>query len=251
MTPQALQRFVVRMYWDPALVERVYAGAPVPGLDAEGRGLLTRVDRRAWDTDPYRRARTLQPLIEEHPCSVAEVGVAGLEAFVGAPAFHDAIMARGALALAFGAWIAPRAGPVARIERAFAALRRQRATPAVARGELVRAGGVCPIEVPAGTLARWEATSHALAPEPLPRLLAGYRAPPAPPARGKEHLLVQIAEVECVVPGSDGVHALLVAAARPVARRDLRRVATKLGATGPETEEILDGLLADGLLVAG
>ena len=47
MNPQALQRVVVRMLYDPTLVEAVYAGSPVAGLDAPGRAHLCRVDRRA------------------------------------------------------------------------------------------------------------------------------------------------------------------------------------------------------------
>lgn len=255
MTPQAIQRFVVRMLWDPTLVERVYGGAVVEGLDAAGRALLTAVDRRAWDTDPYRRARTLQSLVEEYPCSVAEIGVAGLETFFASPAFHAAISDRGSLAGAFGEWIAPKTGPVVRIERAFVELRRASAGPAPRAGELARAPGTRPIEAPEGTLARWEATSAALAAPgaggPLARILAGYRAPPARMGKGKEHLVVRVAGGEAVIPGSDGVHALLVKAARPIARADLRRVAVRLGATPREAEEVLDGLVEDGLLAAG
>lgn len=249
MSPEALQRFVVRLLWDPALVERVYTGEPVPGLDAEGRALLTRVDRRAWDTDPYRRARTLRALVEEYPCTVAELGVAGLETFFGAPAFHDALQGRGSLATAFGAWIAPRAGPVVAIERAFVALRR--AVPVTpAPGELVR-GAVIPVAVPVGTYARWVDLVDALGADGLARALAGWRPPAAPVrGRGKEHLLVQaLGGVEAVAEGSDGLHALLVAAARPVPRRDLRRVAVRLGASPAEADGLLDELVADGLLV--
>ncbi|MFN7147137.1 MAG: hypothetical protein ACK4YP_25435, partial [Myxococcota bacterium] len=183
MTPQAIQRFVVRMLWDPTLVERVYGGGAVDGLDAAGRSLLTAVDRRAWDTDPYRRARTLQALIEEYPCSVAEIGVAGLESFFASPAFHAVIADRGSLAGAFGDWLAPKTGPVVRIERAFVELRRGGPGASPRAGELARAPGVRPIEAPEGTLARWEATSAALAAPgaagALARILAGYRAPPA------------------------------------------------------------------------
>lgn len=251
MSPEALQRFVVRMLWDPALVERIYGGAAVSGLDAEGRALLTRVDRRAWDTDPYRRARTLRALVEEYPCTVAELGVAGLDAFFSAPAFHDAIQGRGSLATAFGAWIAPKAGPVVAIERALVALRR-REPPVVRPGELVR-GAVVPLEVPVGTQERWRTLTQALGTEGLAKVLAGWRPPPAPPAaRGTEHVLVQrIGEADGVGLGSDGLHALLVKAARPLPRADLRRVAVKLGATPAEADELLDELVADALLVAG
>ena len=78
MNAQALQRVVVRMLYDPALVDAVYGGAPVEGLDAPGRAHLIRVDRRAWATDPYRRSRSLKALIEEMPVSAALAGIGSL-----------------------------------------------------------------------------------------------------------------------------------------------------------------------------
>lgn len=246
-TAAELQRFVVRLLWDPALVERVYAGQPVPGLDAAGRAALTAGDKRAWGLDPYRRARTLQALIEEYPASVAECGVAGLEAFFDTSGFHDAVMARGVLAMSFGEWLAPRAGPVCRIELGFVRLRRDRpAQPGP--GEIVR-GGV-PLEVPAGTLARWEGLLAALGPAPIPKLLAGFRVAPAIASRGKEHLVLQRAPREQVVPASDGVCALLTKAARPTPRPVIVRAASKLGA-GRGADALVDELVAEGLLVAG
>ena len=241
---------MVRLLWDPALVDRVYAGAPVPGLDAEGRAHLTRVDRRAWGTDPYRRARTLQALIEEYPCSVAEIGAAGTDAFFGDAAFHGAIAERGSLADAFGGWLAPRAGPTVAIERALAGLRR--APPAQVPAGRIRRGAVIPLEVPLGTLTRWEHVAGALGPDPLARLLAGWRPAP-PPANfpASEHLLVQLVDGHgTVAGGSDGIHAILVKAARPEPREVLRRVAVRLGASRADADVILDDLLADGLLVS-
>jgi hypothetical protein len=250
-----LQRVVVRMLYDPALVEAIYGAVRVEGLDAEARALLTRVDRRAWGTDPYRRARTLQALLEEYPASAAEVGVAGLDAFFGDRAFHAAIQARGSVAVAFGAWIAPRAGPVALLERALVQVRRgaERAAPTPGPGLLQCAPTVRALALPTGTSARWQALRAALGPEPVQTLLAGHKAPQTPPpgrGLGVEHLLVErMPEGEGVGEGSAGLHALLTRAERPCPRAELRRVAVREGATGAEADEILDGLLADGLLL--
>ncbi|MES2641826.1 MAG: hypothetical protein V4850_20205 [Myxococcota bacterium] len=257
MTPPDLQRVVVRMLYDPALVERIYGGAPVEGLDPAARAHLTRVDRRAWATDPYRRARTLQALLEEFPASAAEVGVSGLDRFFGERAFHAAIQARGSLAEAFGAWIAPMAGPVAEIERAVVAVRRaaEKPLPVLEAGTLLCAGTVVPLALPTGTCARWEGLRAALAPEPVPRLLAGFRAPARAPAAKRapvEHLLVERgADGEGVGHGSLGLHELLVRARRPVLRRVLHREALRHGAKPAEADEILDGLVSDGLLIGG
>ncbi|HMY75348.1 MAG TPA: hypothetical protein PLQ88_26245, partial [Blastocatellia bacterium] len=69
MSHHTLQKLVVRMLFDEAFVEEVYAepSRALAGLeltDAE-RGQLLAVDRRAWRHDPLRRKRTLQTLAEE------------------------------------------------------------------------------------------------------------------------------------------------------------------------------------------
>jgi hypothetical protein len=250
-----LQRVVVRMLYDPVLVEQIYGSGRVEGVDAEARALLTRVDRRAWGTDPYRRARTLHALLEEYPASAAEVGVAGLDAFFGDRAFHAAIQARASIADAFGAWIGPRAGPVAAVERAVVSVRRgaERAPSAPAAGLLLCAPTVRSLALPTGTCARWQALRAALGPEPVSRLLAGFQAPPRPPPVRRaavEHLIVErTAEGEGVGEGSSGLHALLTRAERPCPRAELRRLAVREGATQAEADEILDGLVADGVLL--
>ena len=125
MNPQALQRVVVRMLYDPKLVEAVYSNAPVPGLDDEGRNHLMCIDRRAWATDPYRRSRTLQALIEELPVSAALAGIHRLDAFFSSTAFHHAVQQRQALVLAFADWLEPKVGAVAGLERAIARARQR------------------------------------------------------------------------------------------------------------------------------
>jgi hypothetical protein len=252
VSPIALQRLVVRCLYDPALVDRVYSGAPVPGLDAEARGHITRVDRRAWGTDPYRRARTLHALLDEFPASAAGLGIAGLDTFFGAPAFHAAVDAGTSLALAFGGWIGPRAGDIGEIERALARVRRAPPTPLPPPGHVARPANLAPLAVVAGTCARWEDLRAALGPDPVARLVAGFRAPPWRAGRGREHLLVAHGEGgDTVGYGADGLHALLVAAASPRPRAQLQNVAVRAGATSAEAHTLLDELVSEGLLLEG
>jgi hypothetical protein len=120
---------------------------------------------------------------------------------------------------------------------------------------------VVPVALPTGTCARWEALRAALGPDPVPRLLAGFRAPPRPLPRGKvgiargrpavEHLLVEHgAAGESVGYGSDALHGLLVRAGRPCTLAVLEAEAVRLGATRAEAVEIVAGLVDDRLLVS-
>jgi len=71
MSHIALQHVIVRMLYDPAFVQRVYADPHVATADCDvcddERAWLVRADRRAWSVDPYRRARSLTGLLEEYP----------------------------------------------------------------------------------------------------------------------------------------------------------------------------------------
>ncbi|MCA9557117.1 MAG: hypothetical protein KC583_01025, partial [Myxococcales bacterium] len=125
MSAAALQRVVVRMLYDPALVEAVYADADAaladePLSEAE-RAWLVAPDRRRWRADPHRRARTLQALLEEYPAAGARVaraeGLAALDAFFSSPAFHGCVQRRGSLADTFGDFLAARGGVVAGLAR--------------------------------------------------------------------------------------------------------------------------------------
>lgn len=252
MSGVALQRVVARLLYDPALVERLYSGFPVPEISEDQRALLLKVDRRAWGTDPYRRGRALTSLLEEFPASAALAGVHTLDPFFSSTDFHNCVQRRGLLALAFGAWIARRVGPVAHLETAFAAARR--ATRPRGAG-LITAPGVVSLALPAGTLERLNALRARLGPDPLGALAAGglalaeLRGPLGPePA----WLLVERGADGGVGVGavSEALGGLLRFTATPRAREEVLAEARRHGADPGEDSEILDGLIEDGLLIA-
>lgn len=250
----ALQRVIVRMLYDPAFVAQVYGGAALPELDAKSRALLVAVDRRAWGTDPLRRSRTLTALLEEFPVSAALVGVGRLDAFFSSPLFHRAIQSRQSLALAFGGWLSPLAGPLSALETAVAAARREPRGRVVPEGSLARASGVRCVRVPGGTLARHEHVRARLGPRPLealarPRLELGR----LPPLKGDEILLLQRdsrGEVGVSLVG-EALADLLDFVATPRPREVVLAEARRLGAEPGEEDELVEGLVADGLIVGG
>lgn len=253
MSPVGLQRIVVRMLYDPAFVEQIYSDAPLPELDASSRDLLTRVPRAAYGTDPYRRARSLTALLEEYPASAALVGVAALDAFFSSPVFHRAIQGRMSLALAFGGWLEPLAGPVARLERAIATTSRQRPHPLGGAPGLATSPDLHPLTVPGQTLATYEILRQRLGPEPLVTLA---RRPPSlaglPPLEGEEHLLIERSATGELGVGTcdEGLLGLLVFGLRPRPHDAFVAEALRLGAEAEDAPSLIHGLVEDGLLVA-
>ncbi len=220
---QAVQRAVVRMLHDPGALGRIAAeGALAP----EELAWLRAVDPRAWRTDPYRAARVMTGLVEEYPAGANAVG-ADLRAFFGGARYHAAVREGTSLADALGAWLADLAPaavrPVVEVERAIAAGRRADTTEGEPPGDmLVRS----------------------------PRCAVVTGPVPAPYACEGDALVTVGADgLASVEEASDGLTALLRAAEAPVARDALLVAARDLGAEPGEDEEIVDGLIADGLLV--
>ncbi len=249
MNPRQLQRMVVRMLFDPTLVDRIYAGKAIDGLDDEARAQLTHADRRAWGTDQYRRSRALTGLIEEFPASSAQAGVGTLETFFSSSVFHRCIEDGGSMTEAFARWIAQRAGPVARIEQAMAQVRRPE--PQYGKG-LVLSPRVAMITVSSGTLNQFQAIRAQLGDHPLDRLVKREVQPvERPPLRGKEHLLVEANEAGEVKVNSAnaGLAKLLDAASAPSPRERLIAVARDLGVSQAQAQQVVRELVNDGLLV--
>lgn len=254
MNAQALQRVIVRMLYDPDLVDAIYAGRFPAEISAAQAGLLRQTPRAAWRTDPYRASRTLQALLEEYSASAALTGLRRLHAFFQDPAFHQAIQQRRYLAVAFGEWLANNAGEVAILELTIAKLRRRR-PQRLRPGELVCAENVLPVQLPVGTLAGYQQIRAQLGPRPLETLTAQGFQPVAAPATSAEmeYWLVERTPSGQVTlgGGSSGLNGLLIAAARPVSRATMRAEAQALGAEGDEADTVLDNLIQEGLLRAG
>jgi len=255
MNPRAIQRAIVRMMYDPAFVAAVHGTRPVPGLGEPERVLLRQVDRRAFTTDRFRRARAVQAIVDEYPASAAAIGLPAVEVFLSSREFHLVLAGRGAMALAFGTWLSDQAAGVGRVEAAMALLRRPEPLPA-APGRLRCASHLAPLTVPAGTLAWYEATLAWLGPVPL-KTLAG--APPRPglprrsPVRKREaneHLLIERRPDGGMSLGtaSEGLVRLLRHAVTARPRDAVIAEAITRGATPQEAPALLDGLLAEGLL---
>ena len=268
----ALQRVVVRMLFDAAFADRVYADPEASlseiALTAVERGWLVGPDRRAYGVDPLRRHRSLQALLEEHPVSAAALAAGGVavrshDAFFSGPRFHAAIQDRRSLAAAFGEHLAalaqvPLQRGVIALERAMADARR--GVPAAWRaGAALRlAGTVRVVACPHGTLEAYGVIRAALergGRSPLETLLAGpVRLPrtPVDPAHG-EHVLVEATggqgDAGAALSFASEELATLLAAARPSAPREaLLATLGELGLDADEATELLDELVTDGLL---
>jgi hypothetical protein len=143
MSHHTLQNLVVRMLFDEAFVEAVYADPALAlaglNLSETERAQLLAVDRRAWRYDALRRKRTLRTLAEEFKVSttiaLAETrSLASLEGFFSTAFFHVAVQERGSLGTAFaaflldgcqrGQWSAPQLRDIIRLETTIAACRR-------------------------------------------------------------------------------------------------------------------------------
>jgi len=236
------------MSFDPALVAKVYEGEPVAGLDEAGRTMLTKPDRRAWGTDPYRRTRALTALLEEFPASAAQAGVGTLDAFFSSEAFHQLCEQRGSMALSFGSWVEELAGGVARLETALARVRRPQ--PSTTEG-IGLAPTAAVVTLPAGTLDQYQALRAQLGPSPVQTLAEGRAQPVTLPESAEvQHLLIQAGTAGDIslTDTTETLAALLLAAEPPVPREVLKATARTLGAEPGEEDELLDSLLGEGLL---
>lgn len=274
MSARALQRVVVRMLYDPALVDAVYAGeaalADVELTPAE-RAWLRAPDRRRWAVDPLRRTRGLQALLEAFPVAGAEAavrfGLKRLDAFFSARAFHGCVQGRGVLAEAFGGWLSGLGSAEVRaaalIERGIDRVRRApppgEAPPSPAGW--ATAPWAFGVALPAGAFDRWTAlraqlTAH---PEgPLAALLASAvdvrRAPPLD-AGGTEGVVgerVGAGPDDVAVGGAPAaLGALLTRLEVPHDWPSTAAALGELGAEPDEVEAVAAGLIRDGLLTSG
>jgi hypothetical protein len=273
MSYQQLQRVVVRMLYDPALVAQIFAD-PATALRDEDltdpeRRWLVETDRRAYAVDPLRRARTLAALIEEFPVSVQQlIQQTGqpelLEAFFSSPHFHTCIQQRGSLAVAFSEYMLSAAlqyhsaglalSHLVQLELAVARLRRQygnlEATSTAAQNSLKLVPTVALLPLPVGTLAHYQAAHDVLSSD-TDGLIAAACKPSTLPApqetQDDEWLLIvwhqDSAAIE-ILPEALG-HLLVTT---PAPRSALIATAGAFGAEADEANEIINDLIADGIL---
>ncbi len=251
LDPQRVQAVMVGMLFDPDYAARVRGDGPLVELTARERSLLRAVDPRALQTDRYRRARAVATLVEEYPVTAVVVGTATLDRFFATEAFRAAVLGRGSMAIAFGAWLGDRAQGVGRLEAAMATVRRaQDVTPT----GLCCAPRLRALVVPAGTLAYHGRVRARLGPDVSAAIASGdVRPAERPPQRGHEHLLVERRDDGSIDlgTGSGPLVRLLVFAAVPRTREALRAEAVRQGAEPDEADELLDDLLAQGMLRSG
>ena len=276
MSHQQLQRVLVRMLYDPAFATEVFRD---PGTTLRDEDLteqeqrwLVSVDQRAYAVDPLRRTRTLAVLLEEFPVSVHHLiqqtaQPALVEDFFASAAFHTCIQSRGSLAVAFGTYLCSEdlqgrypaldIVPLVQIETAIARLRRQRATsadaPVATPSMLSLAPTVLLLPLPAGILEYYHTMFAALQRDTHGLAAAAMQEAVLPrlhDTTAREWLLIEWhedtenASIELL---PDALGALLATA--PAQRAALVASACALGAEAREAEEILDGLLTDGVLV--
>ncbi len=273
MSHHELQRWMVLMLHDPDLVDRVYAdpdrALADADLDARERGWLVAPDRRAWKTDPYRRARLLVGLIDEYPTAMAWVmrhlGMDPLVGFFSSTSFAKCVFQRGSLALTFGEWIEGRdlgiINALTSVELAIARVRR--APPAVPGPAndpgpddvLQLAPGIEPVTVPEGTVElmakiRARLESH---PDPLREAVVDeafdLRAEPSDSTEF-EHILVDVGPQGPQLGfASEALVDLLTAAREPSRAELLFKAALEAGADPGTEVEIVSSLVCDGSLV--
>ncbi len=245
------------MLFDPKYAARVRAAGELPEFHPRERELLRSADPRALATDDMRRARAMHVLLDEYPVSAALLGLDRVDRFFASEQFRRCVFARGSMTHAFGRdYLRDRSKGVGQLETAMVFARRPLRAPLMTAAPpgtgLERTPGVEALTVPEGTLAWYQRGRARLGEQPL-RALAKLRKPWAqkPPRRGREHLLIETAaDGSLSISGASGaLVGLLRAAEAGPTRGGLSEVAVELGAEADEVDELLDGLLDDGLLV--
>ena len=268
MDHRRIQRALFRMQLDPGFAARVRAGEPesVRSL-ALGRAelaLVASADPLALsaDRDGKRRAQFLRNVSSEFALSLAVAGDPRLvEAFTGAREFHQAVAAGESLPLAFASYLEARSARANAPTRAFIALeaslararRARRSAPALAAGEVALAPWAELVALPDGTLDAAALVRAALdRGEPTP---IGVEVS----ARERENLLLRrrgepepfrLADVE-VERLSPELAALLARAAKPLDSDARAEQALAAAVSRAELDEIVAGLVADRILIAG
>jgi len=269
-THAALQRALVIALHDPRFVDEMHLDpravlGPL-GLDDEAQRALLAVDRRAFRTDPLRARRVLRVLAEELKVSSTlalwETRSAGLAIdFFSSRFFRGAVVARTALAPAFGAYLAaaplrtPQLADVVRLETLLARCRRarlERPAPGVALAPGVASGAFDASVLE--TMQRVERFLFELGLMPQLAFCAdGPQLPALPPVgSGTIHLLVTPTESGVTLaPIDEDLHRVLEALARPVRRADVARTLGAARVPVARAAALVASLTAEGLIAEG
>lgn len=280
MTAVTMQRVVVRMMFDAAFRDRVYAdaGTALQGLDLtpDECRWLTIPDPRAYGTDTYRCSRALTGLLEEYAVAGALAlrlphGVDRLHGFFAADVFHQCIQERGSMAEAFGAYLRsetfaqqPEIARMAAVEWGIARVRRAGDITSRPFGKLTPdtrlrlAPWVELLALHPTTLPRYSTLFNCLGQYGPSRLEAAfdtaYTLATGEPVQDDATEFVMVvggpgAAGPSLEPASDELGALLNAALYPTTCRELCTAAVRLGAEPYEALELIQGFLEERLLV--
>lgn len=280
-----LQRVVVRMLFDAGFRDRVYADPEaalhnVPLTAAERQWVIT-PPSQAYGADPYRQSRALSGLLEEYPVAGALAvrcpqGVARLQRFFASDAFHDCVQQRGSMAEAFGSYLqsaafaeAPIVARMALVEMGGVRVRRapfvvppsggsQPVTPYAEDTRLCIAPWVALLAVPPTTLACYSQVLQRLrhhGPVLLNAILdTACRLPAGPRRPGAASAWILVVRDAAgdgfsLEEAPSELGALLAAAQSASTGGELCALAVRLGAEVQEAVDIIEGLVADQLLI--
>jgi hypothetical protein len=270
------------MLFDATFRDQVYANPAAVlrevELTSEERQWVVTPPPQAYGADVHRRHRALSGLLEEYPVAGALAarccqGFDRLQGFFASASFHQCVQNRGSMATAFGDYLQSgvfvadsEVAHMAMVELGIVQVRRTRSSlppPVHLYGEdtVIRlAPWVVLLAVPPATLPRYSTLLHHLRQHEGGLLEAildtAYQLPSETSVRhaGAEWVLIvgdHGGDGPSLEAASEELGALLVAAQKAMTFGDLCAVAVHLGATPGEAVEIIEGFLADGLLIAG
>jgi len=262
------------MVYDPVFAATVKSNpaTALKGLkfSANELGWLRATDTRAFGVDVHRRDRTLKALIDEYPRCTAIIfkrdgNLEGLAAFFEENEFHKAIQQRQHLAMAFGSYLERYAGKeepdlvsLVVMESAIARLRRQSASEMAEDTGFILAPGAMLVKTVSGSLnlfselsGRLAKLSTSLEEAALSGRVDIQGLPPIGTGRSESILLTaehsgkgEVALELC----PDALFRLLQCAEGGCTSKALLDCARLEGADEDEAEEILEGLVSDGIL---
>ena len=267
MSAQALQKMLIRVLFDPTLLNQLKSNPnTVMGIAELTRDELADLlaqDPRAYQTDPHRSSRHLQALIEEYPVAVHHhtQGTPGrLLSFFSSPQFHQAIVEWTSLRAAFETYLledsAAELHPLIHLESIMAHCRNADSGPPLEKGYWKLCPAVALMEAPVGLATQYGALFGALQGG---HILEALQTPPqqnfSPSGAELTWILAEKTETGDVqlgeIPGS--LAAILQRVSQEaVAESHLVKIVVSLGAdTEEEALEVLESLQEDGLIVRG